>query len=122
MNSSPSTEKTTDVRMKGFASRTTVQAAIAWIDSVLPRFCNLPTETVALPDAASRILAADVISKANVPGFDRSMMDGYALIAEETHGATAYNTLSFQIAGTCLPGIPFSGSVTPGTAVRGPQR
>ena len=118
MNSSPSTEKTTDVRMKGFASRTTVQAAIAWIDSVLPRFCNLPTETVALPDAASRILAADVISKANVPGFDRSMMDGYALIAEETHGATAYNTLSFQIAGTCLPGIPFSGSVTPGTAVR----
>ena len=104
--------------MKGFTSRTTVEAAIAWIDSVLPKSCNLPTENVALLDAASRILAADVISGVNVPGFDRSMMDGYALVAEETHGATAYNTLAFQIAGTCLPGIPFPGSVTPGTAVR----
>ncbi len=118
MNSPPSIEKTNDVRMKGFTSRTTVEAAIAWIDSVLPKSCNLPTENVALLDAASRILAADVISGVNVPGFDRSMMDGYALVAEETHGATAYNTLAFQIAGTCLPGIPFPGSVTPGTAVR----
>lgn len=118
MNSPHSTENMTDVRMKGFASRTTVEAAIAWIDSALPASSDLPAENAALPGAASRILAADVISKANVPGFDRSMMDGFALVAEETYGATAYNPLSFQIAGTCLPGIPFPGSVTPGTAVR----
>lgn len=118
MDPLPALNTTTDVRMKGFSSRTTVETAIAWIDSTLPEFCSLPNEIVALSDAASRVLSSDVVSSVNVPGFARSMMDGFALRAEETYGATEYNILSFQIAGTSLPGIPFVGSVTPGTAVR----
>ena len=118
MDPLPALSTTTDVRMKGFSSRTTVEAAIAWVDSVLPEFCMLPTEIVALTDAASRVLAADMISSVNVPGFARSMMDGFALRSEETYGATSYNTLSFQIAGTSLPGKPFVGTLAPGTAVR----
>lgn len=118
MTPPPSPEKTTDVRMKGFACRTTVEAAVAWIDSILPPFGDLPSEIVSLADASVRVLAADVISSVNVPGFARSMMDGFALRAEETYGATGYNSLAFQVAGTCLPGIPYPGTVTPGTAVR----
>ena len=118
MNSQSPPDKTTDVRMRGFASRSTVEAAVAWIDSVLPEFSSLRTEIVSLADAASRVLAADVISGVNVPGFDRSMMDGFALRSEETYGATGYNPLPFQIAGTCLPGVSYSGTVTPGKAVR----
>jgi len=118
MNSQPPPDKTTDVRMRGFSSRSTVEAAVAWIDSVLPEFSSLRTEVVSLTDAASRVLAVDVISDVNVPGFTRSMMDGFALRSEETYGATGYNPLPFQIAGTCLPGIPYSGTVTPGNAVR----
>jgi len=109
---------TTDVRMKGFASRTTVETAIAWIDSVLPPLTNLQTEAVTLFEAAGRILAEEVISRANVPGFNRAMMDGFALRAEETYGATSYNTLPFQIVGTCLPGSPFPETVLPGQAIR----
>lgn len=107
-----------DVRMKGFLSRTTVEDALSWIDSMLPSIGQRRTEHVSLNDASGRVLAEDVISDANVPGFNRSMMDGYALRAQESWGATSYNALQFRIIGTSLPGKPFAGAVSPGTAVR----
>ncbi len=39
----------------------------------------LGAETVALSEAAGRVLAADVVCPIDIPGFDRSAMDGYAL-------------------------------------------
>lgn len=117
MNPMPPSNVTSDVRMKGFASRTTVEVALAWIDAQLPNFCHLPTEEVSLLESCGRILAADVVSRVNVPGFDRSMMDGFALSATETYGATPYNPLPFKIVGTCFPGAPFSGTVLSGQAV-----
>ncbi len=45
------------------------------------------TERVALADALGRILAEDVASPVDVPGFDRSNMDGFAVLAEDTFGA-----------------------------------
>jgi len=110
--------KNSDVRMRGFASRSTVEAAISWIDSVIPPLANRPVEIVTLSEAAGRVPATEIVSPINVPGFNRSMMDGFAVRAEETFGATPYNSLSFQILGTSLPGRPFEGSVTSGTAVR----
>lgn len=107
-----------DVRMRGFATRTTVKEGVAWIDSVLPDFSNLLTEEVSLTDAAARVLARDISSRVDVPSFARSMMDGFALRSEETHGATPYNSLPFQIVGTCLPGTSFPGIVAAGQAVR----
>ena len=107
-----------DVRMKGFARRTTVDAAIAWIDFALPDFHSLPIEEVSLFQSSGRILACDVNSSVNVPGFARSMMDGFAIRAEETQGATSYNALPFNVTGTSFPGTPFSGVVMAGQAVR----
>jgi molybdopterin molybdotransferase len=107
-----------DIRMRGFAARTTVEAAVAWIDSVLPVFAELVTEEVDLVDAAGRVLARDVTSAVNVPNFARSMMDGFALRAEESYGASSYNRLSLRILGTCLPGVAFPGQVATGEAVR----
>src|SRR2546421_258458 len=96
-----------DVRMRGFAQRTTVEDAIAWVDSVLPDFGDLRGEEVPLPDASGRVLARDVVSPVNVPGFARAMMDGFAVAAENTQGATNYNPIALQILGTCLPSQPF---------------
>lgn len=107
-----------DVRMRGFSQRKTVEEAWAWLDSVLPRFAQLNTEEVGLLEAGGRVLARDVVSRVNVPGFARSMMDGFALRSEETYGASSYNAMLFQIIGTCLPGKSFRGEVTPGTTVR----
>jgi molybdopterin molybdotransferase len=106
-----------NVRMKGFASRTTLESALAWIDSQLPKFDQLPHESVGLHSAAGRVLAEKLVSRANVPGFSRSMMDGYALRASETHGASAYNPLPLRIVGTSMPGKAFQGCVESGEAI-----
>jgi len=46
------------------------------------------SELVALDAALDRVLAADVISPVDVPSFDRANVDGFAVIAEDTFGAT----------------------------------
>src|SRR5580658_946485 len=45
-------------------------------------------EVVALDAALGRVLAADVVSPVDVPSFDRSNVDGFALVAEDTFGAS----------------------------------
>lgn len=118
MSASEAPHPNADVRMRGFAQRATVDDALAWIDSVLPQFGELEAEEVSLLDAMGRVLARDVASGVNVPAFARAMMDGFAVRADDTQGATPYNALSLNVLGTCLPGKPFPGTVTSGTAVR----
>jgi putative molybdopterin biosynthesis protein len=48
----------------------------------------LPSETIALGEALGRVLAAEVTAGVDVPAFDRSNVDGYALIAEDTYRAS----------------------------------
>ena len=104
-----------DVRMRGFAHRHTVEAALAWLDSQLgPR----RTERVPLRMAAGRVLATPVASDVEVPGFDRATMDGYAVVAESTDGASPYNRLPLAVIGDSLPGRPFQGAVAVGQGVR----
>jgi len=45
-------------------------------------------ETVGLDTALGRVLAADVVSPVDVPSFDRANVDGFAVIAEDTFGAS----------------------------------
>lgn len=101
--------------MRGFRSRTPVSDAIAWIDS---QCSPLGSESVGLTDAHGRVLATDVVSPIDVPAFDRSAMDGFALRADETVGAGDYNPLSFRIIGTSMPGQPYEGQLSSGEAVR----
>jgi molybdopterin molybdotransferase len=104
-----------DVRMRGFHSRTPVEDALAWIDANVD---SLDCESVALADAHGRALASGIVSPINVPAFDRSAMDGFALKAAETVGAGDYNPLSFRIVGESMPGQPFEGTVGSGEAAR----
>jgi molybdopterin molybdotransferase len=104
-----------DVRMRGFAHRQTVEAALAWVDAQLR---PLSAELLPLRMAAGRVLATPVASEVDVPGFDRATMDGYAVMAESTEGATSYNRLPLVVIGDSLPGRPFHGSVGIGQGVR----
>ncbi|HEY1758271.1 MAG TPA: gephyrin-like molybdotransferase Glp [Bryobacteraceae bacterium] len=104
-----------DVRMRGFAQRHTVAAALAWLDAQLQ---SLDAEEVPLRIAAGRVLASSVVSDVDVPGFDRATMDGYAVVADSTEGATAYTRLPLTIIGDAMPGCPFDGCVGIGEAVR----
>jgi len=101
--------------MRGFASRATVAQTLDWLDAQLQVLGEQP---VGLEDAAGRVLARDMTSEVDVPGFDRAMMDGYAVCAADTLGATPYSGLPLQLIGQSLPGDPFDGLVSTGTAVR----
>jgi molybdopterin molybdotransferase len=101
--------------MHGFSHRHTVQAVLAWLDAQLHL---LAAETVPLAAAAGRVLAAPVVSDVDVPGFDRATMDGYAVVADSTEGATPYNRIPLTVVGDALPGAPFAGTIARGEAVR----
>jgi molybdopterin molybdotransferase len=104
-----------DVRMQGFARRHTVQAALAWLDAQLR---TLDAEDVPLRAAAGRVLAASITSDIDIPGFDRATMDGYAVVADSTEGATPYNRVPLAVIGDALPGSPFARRVSRGESVR----
>jgi molybdopterin molybdotransferase len=101
--------------MRGFRSRTPVEDALAWIDTNVG---SLNSEAVGLADAHGRVLASAITSPINVPAFDRSAMDGFAVKSAETVGAGDYNPLSFRIVGASMPGQPFDGKVGSGESVR----
>ena len=71
--------------MRGFQDRTEVADLMQLIVS---RLRQLPGESVPLREAAGRVLAGDVVSEVAVPPFDRAAMDGYAVRAEDTFGAS----------------------------------
>ncbi|NUZ08334.1 molybdopterin molybdotransferase MoeA [Schlegelella sp. ID0723] len=101
--------------MRGFTRRAEVGDVWQWIDrSAQP----LAAEPVAVDDASGRVLAADVVAAVDVPAFERSAMDGYAVRGEETVGASDYNPLAFRVIGRALPGQPYAGTVQTGDAVR----
>jgi molybdopterin molybdotransferase len=50
---------------------------------ILAQFDILPTETIGLLNAQGRVLAENIIATADLPRFDYSSMDGYALRAED---------------------------------------
>jgi molybdopterin molybdotransferase len=104
-----------DVRMRGFARRDSVESALSWLDGQLR---PLDAELLRLQVAAGRILVESITSEVDVPGFDRATMDGYALAAESTEGASPYNRLSLTVLGDSLPGRPFASPVGVGQAVR----
>jgi molybdopterin molybdotransferase len=101
--------------MRGFGHRRTVDDALAWVDAQSVRG---GAETVPLLEAVGRVLADDVTSQYDVPGFDRAMMDGFAVMAADTAGASAYNRVRLAVTGEVLPGTAVVGRVERGQAVR----
>lgn len=71
------------------------------------------TETMPLLQAAGRVTAGPVISPLDVPGFDNSAMDGYAVRMADIKAGGA-----LPIAGKAFAGQPFSGEWPEGTCVR----
>jgi len=55
------------------------------------------TERISLEQAVGRVLASDVKADMDVPPFDRSAMDGYAVKAEETFEASQFNPVKLKV-------------------------
>ena len=115
MKNEPGPDARRDVRMRGFVRRTTVEDSLAWPDA---QRRTMDSEVVILSAAAGRVLARDIDSKYNVPAFQRAMMDGCAVVASDTQGASAYNPLPLKLRGEVMPGRQPDVAVTSGAAVR----
>lgn len=76
------------------------------------------TETIALRDALGRVVANDVTAPVDVPSFDRSNFDGFALQAADTFGASELEPKSVQLRPEPLEaGVEPTESVAAGEAV-----
>src|ERR687892_1170882 len=75
------------------------------------------TERVRLVDANGRVAAADVRSTREVPPFSRAGMDGYAVRAEDTFGASRYEPKILRVIEKVYTGQVPSRTVAAGTAV-----
>lgn len=104
-----------DVRMRGFKKRSPIEDVMAWLDQ---QTIDLPKQTIPLQEAAGRVIASDVISQFNIPGFNRSMMDGYAIVASDAQGASSYNQLELKVIGKSMPGQGSNAKVVSGSAVK----
>ncbi len=84
------------------------------LEIVLAHTRPLPAEDVLLEHAVGRVLAEDVASDVDLPPFDRAMMDGYAVRAEDTGAAPVKLTLAGQVRAGQYPDRPLQ----PGQAIQ----
>lgn len=89
---------------------------------LLGRLDNLqrPTERVSLGDALDRVTAEPIIAAEDLPPAPRSTMDGFAVIAADTFGATQSLPAYLQITGEVLMGAPPEGRLERGSCYRIP--
>src|SRR5690606_3224715 len=74
-------------------------------------------ERVGLGEASGRVVAAAVVAALDVPPFDRASMDGYAVIAADTAGASLTSPRLLALAGRVYTGDMPAVRVTPGSCV-----
>ncbi len=87
-------------------------------DIVLSTVSALPAEPAGLVDALGRVLAASVTAQVPLPPFDNSAMDGYAVIAEDTRGATPGSPRLLQVIDDIAAGAVPGRTVARGAAAR----
>ncbi len=87
-------------------------------ERILAHFQRLPAEDVPLPEALGRILAEAVVAPDDLPPFANSAMDGYAIRAADSAGASQAAPASLRLVGAVPAGRVYEGVVGPGEAVR----
>lgn len=79
---------------------------------------TLNKEDIPLEEANTRVLAEDIEVLVDVPPFDRSAMDGYAVIAEDTSDASPSNPVYLEVIDEIGAGSVSKHALSPGQAIR----
>ncbi|MDF2046094.1 gephyrin-like molybdotransferase Glp [Microbacterium sp. Kw_RZR3] len=85
---------------------------------VLAAASLLPAETVSLSEASGRTLAEPVLAAHDLPGFDNSSMDGFAVRFADVEGADAEHPVSLRVIADLPAGTADDPSLAPGQAAR----
>lgn len=99
-------------RMAGFPSLMGIDEALSAVNANM-KWVPPPVELVQLEQSIGRVAGRDVVASFDVPSFDRSAVDGYAVIGSDTTSASPTNPIEFEIVGRAeagavpqeLPGI-----------------
>lgn len=84
------------MRLRGFQKLTPIEEALQLFFDKL-RMERLKTVAVPLGKALNRVLAVGIIAEKDLPRFDRSAVDGYAVKAYDTFGASQFKPKILQI-------------------------
>jgi molybdopterin molybdotransferase len=92
------------------------------VEDALERILNtvhvLEPETRPILSALGQVLAEDVVAGFDIPPHDNSAMDGFAVLASGTYGASQQSPIYLNVIGEVAAGYTCSTKVTVGTAVR----
>lgn len=100
--------------MKDFFNVITIDAALACAG----RFHPVETETTPIADALDRVMAQSVVAGEDLPPFARSTMDGYAVAAASTFGASESSPAFMTVTGSVAMGQAPRMRLSPGQAAR----
>ena len=87
-------------------------------ERILSHFDPVGTETLSLAECARRVLAADVSAQNNLPSFDNSSMDGFAVIAADLADAAPASPRTLEVAADIPAGSSPSVTLASGQAAR----
>ena len=88
--------------MKPFGALLSFEEAVIIIDANIENVNRI--ETTSISDCLHRVLAQDIIASQSTPPFDRAAVDGYALKAKDTFGASRQNPRTLDIIGVVYAG------------------
>jgi len=77
-------------RLEGFKKLINIDEALSIFLKAL-KLKKLPATTISLQSAMGQVLADDVVAKTDLPNFDRSAVDGYAIRAQDSFEASQFN-------------------------------
>lgn len=76
------------------------------------------TERLNISDCLGRVLAQDILSEENIPPFDRSTVDGYAVLSSDTFGAGESMPSVLSLTGEILMGEEARDTVSSGECIK----
>ena len=84
------------IRLKGFQKLTsTDEAMIKWLNIL--KINKFEEIQIPIKEALNRVLSSDIIVNQDLPRFDKSAVDGYALLAEDTIGASQFKSITLNL-------------------------
>ncbi len=84
------------LRKIGFSKLTPLEDAL---EKLFSHIQLNPIEELEIIEALNRVLAVDIISEMDIPPFNRSAMDGFAIQAEDSFGASTKNSKTIKLVG-----------------------
>jgi len=87
------------VRLKGFERLTNVDEALSvFLEALKPK--RLGSISVSIEDALGRVVAKNITAPIDLPAFDRSAVDGYAVRAKDTFEVSQFKPRTLQLTNT----------------------